>query len=74
MGERRRRLAAIRGASRRPGYQITPQQRAFWSFQPIKNPVPPQARLDAWKRNAIDTFILAKLDENKLSPPLALPS
>jgi Protein of unknown function (DUF1553)/Protein of unknown function (DUF1549)/Planctomycete cytochrome C len=51
-----------------PDYQITPQQRAFWSFQPIKNPVPPQARLDAWKRNAIDAFILAKLDEKKLTP------
>ena len=56
--------AAVAG----PGYQITSQQRAFWSFQPIKNPTPPPARLDAWKRNAIDGFILAKLDEKKLTP------
>jgi hypothetical protein len=39
------------------GYQITPQQRAFWSFQPIKNPAPPNARLAAWQRNAIDAFV-----------------
>src|SRR5216684_791159 len=51
-----------------PGYRITAQQRAFWSFQPIKNPTPPPARLEAWKRNAIDAFILAKLDEKKLAP------
>jgi mono/diheme cytochrome c family protein len=50
------------------GYQITPQQRAFWSFQPIKNPTSPAARLDAWKRNPVDAFILAKLDERKLTP------
>jgi hypothetical protein len=51
-----------------PGYQITPQQRAFWSFQPIKNPAPPAARLEPWKRNGIDAFILSKLDEKKLTP------
>ena len=50
------------------GYQITPQQRAFWSFEPIKNPVPPSARLAAWQRNAIDAFVLARLDEKKLVP------
>ena len=55
-------------ASAGPGYQITPAQRAFWSFQPIKNPPPPPARLEAWKRNGIDAFILEKLDEKKLTP------
>ena len=50
------------------GYQITPQQRAFWSFQPITNPAPPRARLAAWQRNAIDAFVLARLDEKKLVP------
>ncbi|MDQ1471766.1 MAG: hypothetical protein QOJ99_3246, partial [Bryobacterales bacterium] len=50
------------------GYQITPQQRAFWSFQPVRNPTPPQARLQAWNRNPIDSFILARLDEKKLAP------
>ena len=49
-------------------YQITPQQRAFWSFQPIRNPTPPAARLAAWRKNPIDAFILAKLDEKKLAP------
>src|SRR4051812_31230885 len=51
-----------------PGYQITPAQRAFWSFQSIKNLPPPPARLEAWQRNGIDAFILAKLDDKKLTP------
>jgi hypothetical protein len=50
------------------GYQITPAQKAFWSYQPIKNPTVPKARLKNWQMNAIDAFILAKLDEKKLVP------
>jgi len=50
------------------GYQITSAQRAFWSYQPIKNPAVPTARLKNWQLNAIDAFILAKLDEKKLTP------
>jgi hypothetical protein len=50
------------------GYQITPQQRAFWSFQPVRKATPPAARLPQWGRNAIDAFILAKLDEKRLQP------
>jgi hypothetical protein len=51
-----------------PGYQITPQQQGFWSFQPVKDPRPPKARVPAWSRDSIDVFILAKLDEKKLVP------
>jgi hypothetical protein len=50
------------------GYQITPQQRAFWSFKPVRRLSPPSARLPEWGRNAIDEFILAKLDEKRLRP------
>ena len=49
-------------------YQITPQQRAFWAFRPIRNPAPPPARAKAWQTNPIDAFILEKLDEKKLAP------
>ena len=51
-----------------PKYVITPQQRAFWSFQPVKAQAPPAARLKAWGKNPVDAFILAKLDEKKLTP------
>ena len=51
-----------------PGYQITKEQREFWSFRPVKDYTPPRARLPQWERNPIDAFILAKLDEKKLIP------
>ena len=54
--------------SKGPAYQITPQQRAFWSFQPVKKTAPPKARLAAWARNPVDAFVLAKLDEKKIAP------
>ena len=48
-------------------FQITPQQRAFWSFQPvIEPPVPRQA--SNWARTPIDHFIEARLEEKQLRP------
>ncbi len=45
-------------------YQITAAQRAFWSFQPVKDPAVPKG----WRGSAVDAFILAKLAEKKLTP------
>ena len=50
-----------------PGIDITPEERAFWSFQPIRRPEPP--KLDAGTDKIytpIDNFILAKLREKGL--------
>jgi mono/diheme cytochrome c family protein len=41
---------------------------SFWSFQPPKTIKPPAVKNTAWPTNAIDRFILAKLEENNLSP------
>jgi len=49
-------------------YEITPAQRAFWSFQPVRKPAPPPVRGEAWVRGPIDRFILAKLEEAGLAP------
>jgi hypothetical protein len=38
-----------------------------WSFQPVK-PVTPPKLDDAWIKNPIDAFVLARLREKKLSP------
>ncbi len=38
-----------------------------WSFQPVTNPTPP-AISSGWARNAIDQFVLAKLEANHLQP------
>jgi hypothetical protein len=50
-------------------FQITPQQRAFWSFQPVADPPVIQNRSGSnWARTAIDQFILARLEEKHLRP------
>jgi mono/diheme cytochrome c family protein len=48
-----------------PSYTITAEQRAFWSFQPVKSVPPPNVK-DA--RTSIDRFLAAKLDEHHLRP------
>ncbi|MDI1312468.1 DUF1553 domain-containing protein, partial [Prosthecobacter sp.] len=41
---------------------------SFWSFQPPQSTPPPQVKNTAWPANDIDRFILAKLEENNLTP------
>jgi len=41
---------------------------SFWSFQPPKAVPPPAVKNAAWPANDIDRFILAKLEENNLTP------
>jgi len=52
-------IAPVPGGS----YQITPQQRAFWSFQPVRKPTPPEVKNAASVRTPIDRFVLARLEE-----------
>ncbi len=47
---------------------IAPEQRTFWSFQPVRNAAQPKVSNAAWGRSPIDAFVLAKLDEKKLKP------
>ncbi len=49
-------------------YVITPQQRAFWSFQPLHPTTAPAIRDTAWAKNEIDRFILARLEKENLKP------
>ena len=51
-----------------PGYVLRPDQKAFWSFQPVRKPAPPTADRPEWNRNAVDQFIYAKLKEKALTP------
>lgn len=50
------------------GSKITEADRAFWSFQPLTDPVPPETQDHGWGRNEIDRFIWAKLVDNDLRP------
>jgi mono/diheme cytochrome c family protein len=49
-------------------YAITAEQRAFWSFQPVRKTAPPSVRNKRWPRSPIDAFLLAKIEEAGLSP------
>jgi hypothetical protein len=46
---------------------VTDDDRKFWSFRPLKRPDLPATRTP-WGHNPIDRFILAKLEEHKLTP------
>lgn len=54
--------------------KVNDETRAYWAFQPIRKPTPPQVQDATWSANPIDAFIHARLSEKKLSPnPSALP-
>jgi len=42
--------------------------RGRWSFQPVKRPAPPPVKNQSWPRNAIDRFILARLESEGVEP------
>lgn len=47
---------------------ITEADRAWWSYQPVKDPDVPDVDTDGWAINAVDKFIYRKLKDMKLSP------
>jgi hypothetical protein len=49
-------------------YVIRPEQRSFWSFQPVRKPSTPDVRDVKWPKNDIDRFVLARLEEKSLHP------
>jgi hypothetical protein len=49
-----------------PSYKITSEQRAFWSFQPVKPAPPPSVKDAKWARTEIDRFLAAKLEARGL--------
>jgi hypothetical protein len=42
--------------------------RRWWSFQPVREMPAPLIKQASWARTKIDRFILAKLEQNKLTP------
>ncbi|MEO8128151.1 MAG: PSD1 and planctomycete cytochrome C domain-containing protein, partial [Bryobacteraceae bacterium] len=49
-------------------YNFTKAQKAFWAFQPIKDPAPPEVTDTAWVQSPIDRFILSELEKKNLKP------
>jgi hypothetical protein len=42
--------------------------RHHWAFQPIRHPDPPPVKNARWVQNPIDAFVLAKLEEKRMTP------
>jgi cytochrome c553 len=57
-----------RGAVKTSDFVIRPEQRNFWSFQPVRRPAQPAVTNKTWARNPIDRFILAALEAKGLKP------
>ena len=55
-------------ASKSATYVIRPEQRAFWSFQPIHDPPVPAVQDASWPKTDIDSFVLARLEKEGLAP------
>src|SRR5579872_2285427 len=47
---------------------FTPAQRNFWSLVQVKHQTVPAVKNQAWVKNPIDAFVLAKLEEKNLTP------
>jgi hypothetical protein len=50
------------------GKVITAEQRAFWSFQPLKDEPIPAVKEKSWAKTNIDHFVLAKLESKGMKP------
>jgi len=68
-------IASIRrwielGAAWRPKEEAAskPMGSDWWAFQPVKRVIPPPIEDRGWARNAIDQFILARLEQEHLKP------
>ena len=49
-------------------YVITADQRAFWSFQPVRKPALPAVKNSAWSKSPIDRFLQAKREAAGVEP------
>lgn len=45
-----------------------PKDARFWAFQPVRAYPPPKVDRGDWVRNPIDQFVMAKLEDNALTP------
>jgi hypothetical protein len=49
-------------------FEITDEQRRFWSFQAVKKVQPPEIKNKTWARTDLDRFTLAGLEAKGLAP------
>jgi hypothetical protein len=54
-----------------PSHELLAQQPAaqdWWAYRPLQRPQPPAVKDEAWVRNEIDRFVLARLEAKGLKP------
>ena len=54
--------------------RITASDREHWSFAPLKRPDLPEVQDSAWCSSPVDYFVLAQLEEHRLSPSPVSPA
>jgi cytochrome c553 len=59
---------AAKPVTAKKGFHLTPEQKAFWSYQPLQKTTPPAVKDAEWAKTTIDRFILAKLEQKGLHP------
>src|ERR671936_186626 len=59
-------IAATAPVAAASAYVIKPEQRAFWSFQPLRRPPVPAVSHTTWPKSEIDRFVLARLEKEGL--------
>ncbi|MCK6446681.1 MAG: DUF1549 domain-containing protein [Planctomycetes bacterium] len=55
------------GAALQPAHSI-PRPEEHWAFRALQDPTPPAVRDEAWVRNGVDRFVLARLESAGLAP------
>lgn len=62
------RESKVVASSNKPTGMTIEEGRKFWSFMPVSNPAVPEVKKKDWVKTPIDSFILAKLESQKLTP------
>ena len=55
-------------ANKAKKYIITPEQRNFWSFVPVKKPAIPTVKNVAWAHGDLDRLLLARMEQKSITP------
>ena len=49
-----------------PARVVEVEKSSFWSFQPVKKVTPPEVKNTKWVRNAVDRFVLSRVEKEGL--------
>ncbi len=60
--------ADLGDAPRTPRELFSSEDRQWWAFQPVSNPIPPTDSDSTWAINSIDAFTLAAMRQQELEP------